>query len=69
LVSGGSKEREEYFNFLKSGGSRYPVEALALAGVDMEKSEPIQAACDAFKGILSELETLLRKGAGTPQNQ
>ena len=59
VTSGGDKEREDYFNFLKSGGSRYPIESLKVAGVDMEKVEPVQAACDTFKKIVDELEKII----------
>jgi oligoendopeptidase F len=59
-VSGGGKtEREDYFRFLKSGGSRYPIESLRVAGVDMESPEPVEAACKTFAGIVNELEKLL----------
>lgn len=58
VVSGGEKEREDYFKFLKSGGSRYPIESLRVAGVEMESSEPVQAACDTFKEIVEELKKL-----------
>ncbi|MCR4742869.1 MAG: oligoendopeptidase F [Treponema sp.] len=59
VTHGGEKEREDYFKFLKSGGSRYPIESLRIAGVDMESVEPIQAACDTFKDIIKELKKLL----------
>ena len=59
VTNGGEKEREDYFKFLKSGGSRYPIEALKVAGVDMAQTEPVQAACDEFKKIIAELEILL----------
>ncbi|MGP1440676.1 MAG: oligoendopeptidase F [Treponema sp.] len=61
VSSGGAKEREDYFNFLKSGGSRYPIESLKVAGVDMATSEPIQAACNNFAKIVTELEEALKK--------
>ena len=59
VVNGGQKEKDDYFAFLKSGGSRYPIEALKVAGVDMESSEPIQAACDIFAETVEELSQLL----------
>ncbi len=59
VTTGGEKERDDYFKFLKSGGSRYPIESLKLAGVDMEKVEPVQAACDTFKNIVEQLKGLL----------
>ena len=59
VTTGGDKEREDYFKFLKSGGSRYPIESLRVAGVDMESVEPVQSACDTFKKIVDELKELL----------
>ncbi len=59
VTTGGEKEREDYFKFLKSGGSRYPIESLKIAGVDMESVEPVQAACDTFKNIVEQLKELL----------
>lgn len=56
VTEGGEKEREDYFKFLKSGGSRYPIESLKVAGVDMESTEPVQAALDTFKSIVDRLE-------------
>ncbi len=59
VTNGEEKEREDYFKFLKSGGSRYPIEALKVAGVDMSTTEPIQKALDKFKEIVDELENLV----------
>jgi oligoendopeptidase F len=59
VLSGGERERNDYFAFLKSGGSRYPIESLKVAGVDMSSPEPVEAACKAFGRLVDELETLL----------
>lgn len=59
VTGGGEEERQDYFAFLKSGGSRYPIESLKVAGVDMETVEPVQAACDTFRKIVEELEKIL----------
>ncbi len=59
VTNGGEKEKEDYFKFLKSGGSRYPIESLRVAGVDMASSEPIQAALDTFASLVSQLEERL----------
>jgi oligoendopeptidase F len=59
VLSGGTKEREDYFSFLKSGGSRFPIESLKLAGVDMSSPAPVEAACRAFGRLVEQLETLL----------
>ncbi|MCH5290557.1 MAG: oligoendopeptidase F [Treponema sp.] len=61
VTQGGASEREDYFTFLKSGGSRYPIESLRAAGVDMERIEPVQAALDTFRHLVDELEISLLK--------
>jgi oligoendopeptidase F len=64
VLSGGKQERDDYFAFLQSGGSRFPIESLQVAGVDMRSPRPVQAACDAFGRIVDELESLLRQPNG-----
>ena len=59
VTEGGAKEREDYFAFLKSGGSRYPIESLRIAGVDMEKTKPVQDSCDEFSKVIAELKEIL----------
>ncbi|NNM53111.1 MAG: oligoendopeptidase F [Spirochaetales bacterium] len=59
VLKGGEKEREQYLGFLKSGGSRFPLESLKEAGVDMSQPEPIQRAMEVFGRRLDELERLL----------
>ena len=59
VTGGGEQERNDYFAFLKSGGSRYPIESLKVAGVDMEQVAPVQAACDTFRKIVDELDKII----------
>jgi oligoendopeptidase F len=59
VLSGGKTEREDYFAFLKSGGSRFPIDALKIAGVDMSSPEPVQAACSSFEQLVNELELMI----------
>jgi oligoendopeptidase F len=59
VLAGAGAEREAYFGFLKSGGSRYPLESLAAAGVDMSGPEAVKAACGAFSRLVDRLEALL----------
>ena len=59
VLSGGEKERGDYFAFLKSGGSRFPIESLKIAGVDMKTPAPVQAACGVFAALVDELEKIL----------
>jgi oligoendopeptidase F len=56
VLSGGVREREDYFAFLKSGGSRFPLESLKAAGVDMSEPASVEAACKVFAGLVGELE-------------
>jgi oligoendopeptidase F len=58
VLGGGGKEREDYFSFLKSGGSRFPMESLKIAGVDMSSPAPAAAACRIFGDLVEELERL-----------
>ena len=58
VLSGGEKEREDYFTFLRSGGSRFPIESLKAAGVDMSSPAPVEAACRIIGDLVGELERL-----------
>lgn len=58
VTHGGEKEKEDYFKFLKSGGSRYPLESLKIAGVDMSSTKPVQDALDTFAQIVDDLKKL-----------
>lgn len=60
VTSGGSRERDDYLAFLKSGGSRSPLESLRLAGVDMSSPAPIRAAMQNFSERLTQLEKLIK---------
>ena len=50
---------DAYLDFLRSGGSKFPLETLQLAGVDMTTSAPVEATLRLFDRRLSELEQLL----------
>ena len=52
-------DTERYINFLKSGGSDYPIETLSKAGVEMRSPAPVQAALALFERRVTELESLL----------
>lgn len=55
VVKGGGKEREEYLSFLKAGCSRYPIDILQSAGVNMRSSEPVASAIAKFGDLVSQL--------------
>jgi oligoendopeptidase F len=59
VINGGTKERDRYLNFLKSGGSKFPLDLLRDAGVDLEQAAPVDAAMARFTELVDELETLV----------
>ncbi len=50
---------DSYLDFLRSGGSKFPLETLLAAGVDMTTSAPIESTLRLFEKRLAELESLL----------
>ena len=59
VTSGGKNELEDYLGFLKGGCSKYPLDLLRDAGVDMETPEPVNAAMGRFEQLVGELEELV----------
>jgi oligoendopeptidase F len=59
VLTGGDKDRKGYLDFLKSGSSRYPIDTLKLAGVDMASPQPVESAIDQFASLTQELALLL----------
>jgi len=59
VLNGGKKELDDYLGFLKRGGSKFPIENLKKAGVDMSSPEPIRKALKKFENLLNEFETLV----------
>lgn len=59
VTAGQAGAAERYLDFLKSGGSRYPLEALKLAGVDMTNPEPVSAAFGVLADLVDRLEALV----------
>ncbi|MCP4213287.1 MAG: oligoendopeptidase F [bacterium] len=61
VLKGGKAEREKYLNFLKTGGSRYPLDNLKTAGVDMTTAEPFNAAFRRIGDLVSQMEAIVRR--------
>ncbi len=59
VLNGGKKELDDYLGFLKSGGSKFPIDSLKGAGVDMSTQEPVKAAVAKFTKLLGQLESLI----------
>ena len=52
---------DDYIEFLKKGGSDYPINLLKSAEVNLESTKPIQDTINKFDSLLEELEKLLNK--------
>ncbi len=59
IISGDTKTRDNYLDFLSSGGSDYPLNILNKVGVDMTSKKPINDAIEMFKEKLDELKELM----------
>ncbi len=58
VLSGREGARERYLAFLGAGGSKYPLEILRDAGVDMARPEAVKAAIQRFDSLVGEMEAL-----------
>ena len=59
VLSGGPKDVEQYLGFLKAGCSKWPIDILKDAGVDMSRPAPVDAAMTYFGKLVGELDELL----------
>ncbi|NQT97062.1 MAG: oligoendopeptidase F [Candidatus Marinimicrobia bacterium] len=59
VLEGREGALENYMNFLKSGGSDYPIEQLKAAGVDLSSPQPIEDAMALFNDLVAQMEELL----------
>jgi len=58
ILAEGEPAVHRYMSFLRSGSSRYSIDLLRDAGVDMTSPEPVQKAIDVFDGLLDQMEQL-----------
>ena len=56
ILNEGQVAVDRYIEFLKSGGSEYPLKQLKSAGVDMEKKESVDKALEVFRDLVEKLE-------------
>jgi oligoendopeptidase F len=59
VLNGTNGELSAYLAFLKGGCSKWPLDLLRDAGVDMESPEPVNTALTYFDQLVSELDELL----------
>jgi oligoendopeptidase F len=61
VLAGEPNAAEKYLAFLKSGGSRYPLETLKDAGVDLASPEPVETTFGVMAELVGRLEGLAGK--------
>lgn len=59
VLNGGKAELDDYLSFLKGGCSKYPLDLLRDAGVDMESPKPVDMALSHFESLVDQLNDLL----------
>ena len=64
LKTAGDEARDIYIDFLKAGGSDYPVEILKQAGLDMTTAAPYNAVIDRMDGVMDKIEAILNAREG-----
>ena len=52
---------ENYLNFLKTGGSMYPVDELKVAGVDISNPEVVESAIHMFDEVIEDFKKIVNE--------
>jgi len=61
VITEGDPARDAYLNFLKLGGSKYPLDELLAAGVDMSSPEPVERGIKHFEELVIQFEDVYSK--------
>jgi oligoendopeptidase F len=61
VLAGDAAATTAYLTFLGSGGSKYPVDLLKDAGVDMTTDEPLDLTIRKMNRVMDEMETILAR--------
>jgi len=59
VLSGDKAATDRYLRFIGSGGSKYPIDLLKDAGVDMTTDEPLDLTIKKMNAVMDEMEGLL----------
>jgi oligoendopeptidase F len=59
VLAGDQAATKRYLTFLSSGGSRYPIDLLKDAGVDMTTDEPLDLTIKKMNEVMDEMDKLL----------
>ena len=55
VIHEGQSAKDAYLDFLKLGGSQFPLDQLLAAGVDIQSPEPVQQAMNYFSDLVDRL--------------
>ena len=58
---------KRYLTFLGAGGSKYPIDLLKDAGVDMTTDEPLDLTIKEMNRVMDEMEAILARRATAPR--
>jgi oligoendopeptidase F len=61
VLAGDPAATKRYLTFLSSGGSKYPIDLLKDAGVDMTTDEPLNLTLQKMNRVMDEMEKILAK--------
>jgi oligoendopeptidase F len=61
VLTGDTDATRRYLTFISSGGSKYPIDLLKDAGVDMTTSEPLDLTIRKMNEVMDEIDRLLQK--------
>jgi len=59
VKSGDAAATRRYLSFLSAGGSKYPIDLLKDAGVDMTTDEPLTLTIQSMNRVMDEMEKIL----------
>ena len=59
VLAGDEEATRRYLTFLSAGGSKYPIDLLRDAGVDMTTDEPLTLTMAKMNGVMDEIEAVL----------
>jgi oligoendopeptidase F len=59
VKTGDADARRRYLAFISAGGSKYPIDLLKDAGVDMTTTQPLDATMAKLNRVMDEMEKLL----------
>jgi oligoendopeptidase F len=61
VIAGDPAAKTRYLAFLAAGGSKYPIDLLKDAGVDMTTDEPLDLTMRKMNRVMDEMEAILAK--------